>query len=89
MIIKNDAQFLHDDLLDLMIIEVPKYPNGTKFCWSISILNRHLFIDLKDGKKRYVFESNGKNPYLFGLPVIWDRTDREIHLVANCDKKGE
>ncbi len=85
--LKYDTRFTHDDLLDLMFIEVPKHSNGTKFYWSTSILNRHLFIYLKDGNDDSVFENNGKNPYLFGLPVIWDRTDKEIHLVAEGNHK--
>lgn len=80
MIIKN-TQYLHDNLLNLMRKRIPKYSNGIKFCWSTSILNRSNLINLRDGHGNYVFEGI-RNPYLFGLPVIWDRTDDEILLIA-------
>jgi len=72
-----------DSIIDLMHEEIPKHPNGTYFYWSVSILNRSKLRYLKDGNDRYIFEGGVNDPHLFGLPIYWDRTDMEIHLIAH------
>ena len=81
----NDVYSLtSDEIYSLLYDFVPNHPNGTKFYWSANTLHRFAFKRMKDGFNNNIFETSLdlKRSTLFGIEIVFDRTDNEIHLLV-------